>query len=244
MRNANYESVVELPSRGVLYKTIPAEVTIRGMTTREEKMLYASSGNTFQKIIASCIVEPENVDVKELIAADEIFLIIQIRKITFGNEYRVTGICPHCGARDVYTINLDDFIVNYLPEDFKEPIEIKLPKSGDVLGVAILRSRDTEYIERQSKKLSKQFNIPQREIEYTMRMARYFRTINDKEVDIEDARKYVDNMFSMDTAYFWSVLNKILVGYDTTCSVTCSSCQEEFDFTMPVTGEFFRPKFE
>ena len=61
-KKADYESTVTLPSKGILYDGIPAEVSLRGMTTREEKILYASQGgNVFHKILKNCIVEPENI---------------------------------------------------------------------------------------------------------------------------------------------------------------------------------------
>ena len=245
MSNANFEGTFELPTRGLLYTSIPAEVTLRGMTTKEEKILFASAGgNVFQKILQNCITDPEGVDAGELISADELFLILQLRKITYGEIYSVTVTCPVCGAKDTYKIDLNDFEVNYLPEDFKEPIEVTLPRSGDKLELHILRNSDIKYIDKQSKKLAKQFNIPVREIEYTMRMARFISTINGNAVDTEEARSYVDTMMSMDSAYFWSVLNKIKIGFDTSVTVSCQACQEEFDFNMPITSEFFRPKFD
>ena len=41
-----YESTVLLPSKGILYKedNIPANITLRGMTTKDEKIMYASQG--------------------------------------------------------------------------------------------------------------------------------------------------------------------------------------------------------
>lgn len=245
MANANYEGTFELPSRGMLNETIPAEITMRGMTTKEEKILFASSGgNVFEKILKNCIVEPKDIDLGDMISADEIFLILQLRKLTYGNEYTVTGQCPECGAKESYRIDLDDFTIHYLPVEFEEPIQVKLPKSGDELSLKILRKQDIEHIEKQAKKMSKQFNLPVRELEYTMRMARFITAINGEKVESEEARLYVENMLGYDSAFFWSELNKIKVGYDTTVSVSCKSCQEDFEFDMPITREFFRPSFE
>ena len=243
----NYESTVILPSKGVLYKEsgVPAEISLRGMTTKEEKILYASqSGNVFHKVLKNCITSPENIDLNQLIAADEMFLIIQLRMVTYGPEYKVSATCPKCGRTETYTINLGDFDVDYLPDEFSEPIEVTLPRSGDKLSLKLLRNEDTEFVEKYAKKFAKQYNLPVREVEYGCRMARYITAINGEAVDFNDAREYVDNMPSMDSMKMWSALDKILVGIDTTATVTCAGCGEDFDFTMPITSEFFRPTVE
>lgn len=81
----DYESTVLLPSKGILYKEdgIPANITLRGMTTRDEKIMYASQGaDVFKKILRNCIVSPENIDINRLISADENVLN---SSITYGN---------------------------------------------------------------------------------------------------------------------------------------------------------------
>ena len=246
-KKIDYETTVELPSKGLIYKEdkIPASITLRGMTTREEKILYAGTGSdSFQRVLENCIIQPENIDTSKLISADEMFLIVQLRILTYGPEYKVVATCPNCGRKETYTINLAEFDVNTLPDDFKEPIKIELPKSGDILEARLLRNYDTKEIDRYSRKFAKQFNQNVREVEYVCRMAKYITTINGESVDFVQAREYVEDMYSMDTAKFWSVINKIDVGMDSTCYVTCDGCKEDFDFNMPVTSEFFRPVIE
>jgi hypothetical protein len=238
------ETTVTLPSRGIIYpdKKIPADVSIRGMTTREEKVLYSSTGgDVFSKILKSCITTPEDFDTSGLIAADEMFLIIQLRIVTFGPEYRVQTTCPHCGKTDVYTINLSDFDIDYLPEDFKEPIDVKLPVSGDTLSLRILRNSDNEMLDKFIKKRSKQFNLPLKEVEYDCRNAKYITAVNGEPIDFVDAIDYFQNMMSMDSMRMQTALSEVKVGVDTTATALCTSCREEFEFQTPITREFFRP---
>lgn len=246
-KKVDYEATVTLPSKGLLYKEadIPADITLRGMTTKEEKILYASQGgDVFQKILSNCIIEPEGIDVKNLISADEMFLIMQLRMITYGPKYKVSAKCPYCGAVETYEIDLSDFITEYLPDDFEEPLKVKLPRSGDELDLRILRNKDNEFVEKHARKFAKQFNQNYREVEYVCRMAKYITAVNGEAIDFNDAKEYVESMMSMDTAKFWSVLNNIKVGLDTTVTETCAGCGEEFDFGMPITSEFFRPTIE
>ena len=233
----DYETTVLLPSKGILYKEdgIPANITLRGMTTRDEKIMYASQGaDVFKKILRNCIVSPENIDINRLISADEMFLILQLRMVTFGDKYKVRSTCPHCGAVDEHEISLSDFETLYLDDDFTEPIKVELPRSGDVISLRLLRNSDTEYVEKYAKRFAKQFNQNYKEVLYICRMAKYIVAINDKPVDFIDARSYVENMLSMDSAKMQSVIGSIIVGVDTTCG-------EYYDFQMPITSEFFRP---
>lgn len=242
----DYETTVTLPSKGILYNgLIPSEISLRGMTTRDEKILYASqSGNVFQRILKNCIIQPKDLDPNKLIAADELYLVLQLRMLTYGPEYKVDAVCPECGQVNTYTVNLGELDVNYLDDDFTEPIMVTLPRCGDTLGLKILRNEDSEFIDRYAKKFAKQFNQNVREVEYECRIAKYISTINGKAVDFGQAKNYVENMMSRDSAEIRSALNKILVGVDTTITQTCMSCGEEFTFNMPLTSEFFRPTFE
>lgn len=240
----DYETTVLLPSKGILYKEdgIPANITLRGMTTRDEKIMYASQGaDVFKKILRNCIVSPENIDINRLISADEMFLILQLRMVTFGDKYKVRSTCPHCGAVDEHEISLSDFETLYLDDDFTEPIKVELPRSGDVISLRLLRNSDTEYVEKYAKRFAKQFNQNYKEVLYICRMAKYIVAINDKPVDFIDARSYVENMLSMDSAKMQSVIGSIIVGVDTTVEHECITCGEYYDFQMPITSEFFRP---
>ena len=243
--NMDYETTVTLPSRGIIYNgTIPAEISIRGMNTRDEKILYAAQGaNVFKKLLKSCITDPKDIDINKLIAPDELFLVLQLRMITYGPEYKVEAACPHCGAVSTYKVMLNDLDVNYLEDDFKEPIEVHLPMSGHDLSLKILRNEDSDFIDRYSKKFAKQFNINAREVEYTARIAKYITAIDGKAVDFESAIDFVNNMRSRDNAEIRSVMGRILVGVDTRVTVDCASCGDEFTFAMPLTSEFFRPTF-
>lgn len=243
----SYETIVTLPTKGILYKNdnIPSDITLRGMTTRDEKILYATPGEqAFKKILRNCIINPKDININKLIASDEMFLILSLRMVTYGDNYKVSARCPNCGNIETYDISLSSFKVNYLDDDFEEPIIIELPKSKDTLSIRLLRNEDTDFVQKYARKFAKQFNQNERETEYICRMAKYIQKINDKSVDFIEAKDYVENMYSLDSAKFWTVLNKIKVGVDTTITETCPMCGNTFDFLMPITSEFFRPHVE
>lgn len=244
--NVDYETTVTLPTKGLLYGgLIPSEISLRGMTTRDEKILYAAQGNNvFSKILKSCITEPKNIDLSKMVAADELYLVMQLRMITYGPEYKVDVDCPYCGKKETYTVMLNELDVNVLPDDFVEPMIISLPRTGHKVALRVLRNEDSEFIDRFSKKFAKQFNQDVREVEYVSRLAKFIHEINGRKIDFETARDFVENLPSRDTAAIRNAFNKIQVGVDTSVTVECKSCGEEFTFGMPLTSEFFRPTFD
>lgn len=237
-------TTVTLPSKGLLYSDIKPEFTLRSMGVSEEKMIFGSNNaNSVQRALRACIVEPKNVNFSELLSADEHFLLLKLRIHTFGPDYHIVGKCSECGKKSEYDINLDDLIVHELDDNFTEPIEMKLPDSGDKIQVRLLRNEDIDAVEKQAKRLSRSIKVNQGEIEYVLRMARMIKVINKEEQDPVSAQSYVESMTSRDSAYFWSILDDIRIGYESRLTVTCPECGEEFEVFVPINSEFFRPKF-
>ena len=243
--SVKYETTVKLPSNGRLYDDIPTELTIRAMTTAEEKLILGStSEDAFDRILKNCVVNPANLDINKLVSSDKHFLMLKLRTHTYGSMYNVNCRCPECKNRIELDVNLDEFPIYELPEGFSEPIEFELPVNGDKLSCRLLRGSDLESIRKQAKKLSKSMKVNAKELSFDMRMAKYITKINDEPIeDNLQALKYVQTMHGQDSAYFWFKLNEVEIGYDTTIEVECPECGNDFETMMPITSEFFRPKF-
>lgn len=243
--SVKYETTVKLPSNGRLYEDIPTELTIRAMTTAEEKLILGStSADAFDRILKNCVVNPPNIDIGKLVSSDKHFLMLKLRTHTYGSNYNVTCKCPECRKKIELEVNLDDFPVAELPDDFEEPIEFDLPVNGDKLACKLLRGSDLESIHRQSKKLAKSMKLSPDELAFDLRMAKYITKINGEPVeDSFQVLKYVQTLHGQDSAYFWFKLNEVELGYDTTIEVECPNCGNDFETVMPITTEFFRPKF-
>lgn len=243
---SNYEITAKLPSRGLLYGgEIDPNITLRHITTKEEKKLIAStSEDALDNLIKACIVSPKDLNLDDLLPADKHYLMMKLRCHTYGSDYHVEGTCPVCSTKKEYKINLDDFPIHELDDDFAHPLEFTLPVSQDKLKVRLLVTRDLNAVKRQAKKLSKTLKLDQSELEYVIRMAKHIVSINGEEVDEGSAQGYVEKMHARDSAYFWYKLDEVLIGYDTTIEVTCGKCHSDIEFNMPITGEFFRPRFD
>jgi len=246
MSNAKYINKVELPTRGLLYDEslkIPDTITIRAMTTKEEKMLLGSTTDAIEHIIKACLEDPKDLPIDKMISADVTNILIDLRTLTYGPDYRMNFTCTSCKRENTISTDLTDLENRFLPEDFVEPIEITLPRSGDTLGVRILRGEDFKSVEKWARQIEKKSRAKdlKGDITYTLRMAKHIQTINGEEVNSHEALSYAENMIGGDSAHFWSVIDNIEVGYDVSLIEDCGYCGAENEFLMPVTKEFFRP---
>jgi len=123
---------VRLPSLAVGLYDIPTEtVSIRGMTFEDEKILAGLKDKTklMEVLIDRCV--KEDIDPKQLIPQDKIYLMIQIRALSVGETHKFAISCPACDKKSEIEINvLDTFPCNYAEEPLKKTAEIILPKLG------------------------------------------------------------------------------------------------------------------
>jgi len=245
---SEYTEQIVLPSKALLYEDdIPSEITIKAMSTSEEKLIYGSSDpNSIDEVIRACIVEPKNLDIDQLITADKYFVMIRLRMLTYGDEYQIFYTCPECNHKNPYKINFNELESYELPEDFIEPYEFTLPMSKKEVGIRLLRGKDLKDVDRESKRLLNKFPEMKGDISYTLRMAKYIQTIDGERVEKPFCMEFVESMHGRDSAYFHYKINQIEVGYDITIYRNCKNprCGIALEFVMPMNVEFFRPRFK
>ena len=242
-----------LPSKGILYakegETYPSDVTIRSMTTFEEKMRLGNQGfwKTMCTILDSVITSPEKFESKYATLFDFYFLMYKMRTVSYGPTYKVSVTCPHCGKTIVCKVDLDKLSVDYLPDDAVEPFKIgPLPRSGDVLECRYSRVIDTINNEKRAKEILDKNPNYIGDPMYVLSRVSQIVNINGEKKSAIEREMYVDAMDAMDSAYFRQAYDKHVdgVGMSTTCTDTCTSCGEDLEFNLPFNSEFFRPTFD
>jgi len=242
-----------LPSLGKLYSTpdkeFPSEVSLRSLTTFEEKIRLSGQGfyQTMSKLIDTVTESPEDFNSQDLTVFDFYFLMYKMRSVTYGHNYKVTVTCPHCNKTSVLTVDLDEIKVKTLPDDFVEPFKVgPLPRSGDVLECRFLRIKDYLKNEKRAKEILR--NTPNYEGDPANLLAVASRivTINGEEKTSIEKEMYVEKMNALDNAYLTQYCDFIedKVGMDTECHDTCPGCGEDLIFDLPFNREFFRPTFD
>jgi hypothetical protein len=111
------------------------EATIRKMTGREEAlladpMLQSNGGQLITALLTNCVkaLGHQSVNeslVRQLTSADRNYLLLEIRRLTFGDEMAARYPCPNCGGLNLATENLAELPVRHL--DGHTLPEIRVP---------------------------------------------------------------------------------------------------------------------
>lgn len=223
--------------------------TLRAMTTLEEKMRTASADGfkIIPQLIKACCVEPEaTIGFDRLKLFDLQFLMYKLRTVTYGPEYTVEVPCPHCGKTNKYTINLDEIPVNPVPEDFIEPFEIgPLPVSGDTIGCRFLTTHDFDSIQKECARILRKAPDYVGDPEMIIKWNYIILKMNGEDVTVRDIQPYIENLNARDLRFLTSKYEKLSesFGLDLTMVEKCEHCDEDFEFMLPMTSEFFRPEY-
>lgn len=236
------ERTYKVPSAGLFGG--PTEVTLRPMTTKEEKIIYTSRDMSFiEKIVKSCIVEPKNVDIDLLHPNDITYLLYMIRELTFGPNYKQKMQCPYCGLRQDIEIDITEMTYEILDlESLDEKLNIKLPMCGDTVQLKLLSQGDFNHIDEYIKRLVRQNKLEDPEgYKYVYRFAKMIKTINGEEKeDIKEVISYVDNLNMRDFGAIKDILQSIPIGINTLNIRKCRNCGEEVEVFGAAVPEFFR----
>lgn len=239
----NFEKTFKVPSNG--YFGGPKEVTLRNMTTKEEKILYNAKDYSFlEKIITSCCVQPKDLDINTLHPNDILYLIYVLRDLTFGNTYEQEIVCPECEHKQTVTIDIAQMEALYLDtEGLEEKLTVTLPVSKDIIKLKILSNNDINKITKEIKQLDRAGKLKDpTTYEFTLKMCESIVTKNGEEFEsFEEKKSYVDTMHLRDSRAIQNALNSISFGINTSNIIKCSNCGEEVEVAGLICPEFFRP---
>lgn len=239
-----------LPSRNLLYgEKFDGHFNMRMFTTREER-LRLSSRDTFLQtmcsILNNCITTDSGykIDTKWFTEFDFIYTMYMSRIISYGSAYNIEVTCPFCYLRFKQKIDLDSLPIEYLEDDFKEPITIgPLPMSKDTVTIKILRIEDRINMDKEATEIRITNPDYEGDPNYNLRLEYSILTVNNKELTTEEKKKYVEYLPAMDSQYINYKINKIKAGINTDVKVECPHCHETSETSLSINSTFFRPEF-
>src|SRR5258708_30007889 len=97
-----------LPGGLVLEDRRLSTVELRPLTGREEEWLACHAGTPAARaatqVLDACVTHIEDVAptpelIRRLLVGDRDYLILQLRRLTFGDEFRAVLACPDCGSK-------------------------------------------------------------------------------------------------------------------------------------------------
>lgn len=242
--------VVTLPSLGAFYEgKIPGgEIKIASFTTREEKIFSGAGGGHESKltqVFQNCVEFPDKFNPKDLVLPDRLFLLIQIRGLSYGNAYSFQHKCEQCSVQARHDKNLlDDFPYTEATEEYQEPYNITLPHSGKKLGLRLLRGFDEAALAKHVAMVQQKVGVQSGDPAYTLRLAKHIETVDDEQPESRFAiQTMVDNLEGPDSLALRDAIDDMNFGYDLQIDVECPSCGFFHDeVTLPFGAEFFRPR--
>jgi len=217
------EQIVTLPSENRFYNGV-AHVSIKPMTFEHEKNVVINLKKDIDPIntlLADCV---KGINVSDLLIFDKVYLLMKLRQISYGDEYKFKIECPKCSKESDVAMSLNDIIVNKLPEDLTDPREIKLPISKKKITIRFPRVKDEVYLS----------NIE-------TAGDNYYRFVDSVEgiTDLLVINKFIKKLPLRDMKVLINEMNRPDLGLDPRFLLECNSCGKDSELTIPINANFF-----
>jgi len=244
--------LVPLPSRGKIYREVcddkdiieDGHIRLLPMTVQEEEILssnkYIKKGSVFRMILDRCI--DSDIESKELLNMDAVFLMFYLRSISYGDNYEFTIKCSNetCGKKFNHSLDISKIEYKTLPEDYIEPFSVELPISKFTVEFMLPRLYHEEELVILQNKDMINTNSTRKDLVYRF----YVSTINiydekGKEVPKEDWMEFYEALPGMDRSMLSEKIN-FSSNIDILKGMECPYCDNEFDMSIPIGAQFFR----
>ena len=238
-----------LPSKGLIYKTpFNPEITLRSMTLAEEMRRLQSSDDAYRPmsdVIDDCIETKLPISSYDMCLGDYQFLLHKLRIVTYGPDYKLTVLCPRCGAQNELNINLDALKAIELPDNYQEMMEITLPRSNDVVKIKFQTPRMLDQITKERKDMKKQFPDLKGDPTMLLTLQNVVDEVNGRKMSKLALQEYIKNLPMLDIQYLLQMSSKLsdCVGVDPIIEYTCEECGGEEKASFRFTPEFFTPTY-
>lgn len=239
--------VFTLPSHGLIYEEdVNPEVVLSSMTTRHE-MLRLSTVEDSQKIMSQiiddCIESDMGISSYDLCLGDFQYLMFMLRVVTFGNEYELRGKCPFCGFEQSTSIGLDELEVREYDESLVDLLEIKLPKSGNVVKLTLQTPRMLDRINTKVKEYRRKHKDTDENPVILFTITASIEEIDDEKPSSFTLEEWVKDLPLADTN---ALINRIdlinnKIGIDLNVEEDCKVCGTTYLVPFRINQTFFRP---
>lgn len=227
---------------------------IRGLKGKEGKLLAdrasAKSGVTFDRILAGCwlatldpglypLEDGQPLDWSKVLVADRFYALLQIRSLTFGDEYAFQVQCQSAGCRERFEweLNLRDLPVRTLSEEARAAfrdcnrLETELPRDGRKVWFRLMTGAD-EVRAAAALRSSR---------DGALLTALAMRIVEIEGVKKEDRRRFLDEMELADATALLDRFDEADGGVETSIEVECPVCGAVQDLQLPFERGFFLP---
>lgn len=249
IKNIKTEETYTLPSKGLVYKEsegIPASVTLRRMTTKEDKIRLRNQteDRIRRDILQACITTP-NVDAGKLKLADANYLLFKLRVLSLlDDNYKVSCYCPNCGTNFIHELKLSEVPTVYFKEEDLKEFKVELPFSKAKIDFKYPSLDELITMGDNLRNYFDKFpNADRAEAVYTISTIMYIDKVNNNKLLAEELENWVDNLDILDSRAIRDIITKLdnTYGFLDNILTQCPNCKQEVEHGLPITNELFNP---
>jgi len=237
-----------LPSGGYPYKgKLPeGRITVYAFNFDAEQVL-AGDGDGASKmngVIPYICNLPEGLEVSDLLAPDQFYILLAARSLSFGASYSFSTSCPACDKPEKHTFTLPEGLpINRVEESFEGYHTFTLPDSQDVVKVRFLTVGDDLSVDAAAKQFKMNARDPG-DPGYKFRLAKHVVSVNDGLPEsLQEVVAYLSELDGKDPQVFKREIETNQPGVPPLLTIQCPSCSEQYEIPFKMTQEFFRPKW-
>ncbi len=230
-------------SEGVTHK----EFTLREITGKDEEAIHKgdvknNSSRVASVLLARCVTSlgtltPKSVGIKKweeiiksLYVGDQDYILLQLRKISIGDEIEVNHVCPECKTKLKTLVGVDE--LELIPFKGDRLIEFELPrgykdKRGEVHKNGKMRL--PTGIDREILTPLARTNLAKAETVMLTRLCKF-----DDGLPVDD--DVMGSLSIRDREYLQKLLQENTFGVNLQTEVVCDSCGESFIGTFNATN--------
>jgi len=227
--NENYIEI-NLPSKCLVYKDIdPTKIKLRTLKGKDEKLIAELNLDNFEKrvlILLRSILQ--GIDPTQLTSGDRLYIMVWEGINSYSKNYEMEGICGECFQKITVPVDLSQLEVTYLPDNFKEPYQVKLSDGGTV-NLKLFRVEDEIKIADYEKGSDSSW------------LYRFALSIVDDSKGIWDKVSYLENLPAKDVATIRAFHEKFAHGPKLETKYTCPKCGGEGVMPIPFRLQMFCP---
>jgi len=240
---------IPLPSKGLVYPPssplhMKETVQIRAMTAREEDILTSraliKNGTVISELIRSCLVD-KRIDPDDMLLGDRNALMVALRITGYGSSYPTEMTCPACNEKGKFEFNLSELPLKFLEQ---EPVaqgsnvfEAKVDDNMTIRFKYMTGHEEKEMSKAAERKKKQGF---QSDNLITTRYQYQVLAVNNI-TDKTKIQMFVQKMPTKISRNLRKVMDSGEPGIDMKQHVTCPSCSEESEVSMPLGASFFWP---
>ena len=238
----------ELPSKGEIYDVeVNPHVELRSMTARDEMKRLSPSATPFKTladIIEGCMIEKPAIHVYDMAVGDYEYLLHKLRIISYGENYKISVVCPHCGEEIDVVAKLNSLeLKDFNKDEFDKLRTFTLPTSNKEVTIKFQTPHILDIIENKTKEYKRKFKNADINFELLVLLLTIIDTVDGEKMSESNLETFINNLPVRDMTKIVNAYDKLnlSLGLNNILFIECPKCGGDSSAFFRFGPEFFRP---